>query len=197
MLIRSDKVQQYAGVYLLQNYSTCFGRPSRPSSGVHKIVTAASGTGRSIWATTFRQRGLIRPYFNKIQRDATVCRCLFTAKLLYMFRVSIAEFTLESNFLGRLNKTTILIRSNEMQQYADVYLRQNYSTCFGRLSRPSSGVHQIVTAASVTGHSIWATTFRQRGLIRPHWQKIVALIRDMTCTRSCCYILMYAWWWVW
>ena len=27
---------------------------------------------------------------NKIQRDATVCRCLFTAKLLYMFRVSIA-----------------------------------------------------------------------------------------------------------
>ena len=27
---------------------------------------------------------------NKIQRDAGVCRCLFTAKLLYMFRVSIA-----------------------------------------------------------------------------------------------------------
>ena len=29
-------------------------------------------------------------YINKIQRDVTVCRCLFTAKLLYMFRVSIA-----------------------------------------------------------------------------------------------------------
>ena len=29
-------------------------------------------------------------YINKIQRDATVCRCLFTWKLLYMFRVSIA-----------------------------------------------------------------------------------------------------------
>jgi len=29
-------------------------------------------------------------YINKIQRDATVCRCLFTAKLLYVFRVSIA-----------------------------------------------------------------------------------------------------------
>ena len=29
-------------------------------------------------------------YINKIQRDATVCRCLFTAKLLHMFRVSIA-----------------------------------------------------------------------------------------------------------
>jgi len=27
---------------------------------------------------------------NKIQRDATACGCLFTAKLLYMFRVSMA-----------------------------------------------------------------------------------------------------------
>ena len=30
-------------------------------------------------------------YINKIQRDTTVCRCLFTAKLLFMFRVSIAH----------------------------------------------------------------------------------------------------------
>ena len=29
-------------------------------------------------------------FFNKIQQDATVCRYLFTAKSLYMFRVSIA-----------------------------------------------------------------------------------------------------------
>jgi len=51
-------MQQYVGVYLLQVYSTCFGRPSRPSSGVHKTVTAASGTGHSNGATTFLQRGL-------------------------------------------------------------------------------------------------------------------------------------------
>ena len=38
-------MQQYAGTYLLQNYSTCFGCPLHPSSGVHKTVTAASGTG--------------------------------------------------------------------------------------------------------------------------------------------------------
>jgi len=29
-------------------------------------------------------------YINKIQQDGTVCRYLFTAKSLYMFRVSIA-----------------------------------------------------------------------------------------------------------
>jgi len=41
-------MQQCAGIYLLQNHSTRFGCPSHPSSGVHKTVTAASGTGHSI-----------------------------------------------------------------------------------------------------------------------------------------------------
>ena len=71
ILMSSNKTQQYAGIYLLQNYWTCFGCPSHPSSGVLKTVTAASGTGHSIWATTFFQRGQIWPS-------------------LYMFRVSIA-----------------------------------------------------------------------------------------------------------
>ena len=45
ILIRSDKMQQYAGIYLLQNHSTCFRCLSHPSSGEHKTVTAASDTG--------------------------------------------------------------------------------------------------------------------------------------------------------
>ena len=48
ILIRSKEMQQYAGIYLLQSYSTCFGCPSHPSSGLHKTVTAASSTGPSI-----------------------------------------------------------------------------------------------------------------------------------------------------
>ena len=44
-------MQQYVGTYLLQVYSTYFRRPSHPSSGVQKIVTEASGTGRSNGAT--------------------------------------------------------------------------------------------------------------------------------------------------
>ena len=58
----------------------------------------------------------------------------------------------------------VLIRSNEMQQYTDVYLLKNYSTCFGCLSHPSSGVHQIVTAASYTVH----ITCRSNNLL-PAW----------------------------
>ena len=49
ILIRSNKIQQCAGIYLLQNYSTCSGCSSHPSSGVHKNLTAASGTGRIMY----------------------------------------------------------------------------------------------------------------------------------------------------
>ena len=53
-------MQQYEVMYLRQVYSTCLGRPSRPSSGVQKTVNAASGTGHSNGTTNFPQRGLIR-----------------------------------------------------------------------------------------------------------------------------------------
>ena len=45
ILISSKNMQQYAGIYLLQNYFTCFWCPSHPSSEVHKTISAASGTG--------------------------------------------------------------------------------------------------------------------------------------------------------
>ena len=49
-------MRQYAGIYLLLNHSTYFGRPSRPSSGVHKTVVAASGTDHTIWGASFLKR---------------------------------------------------------------------------------------------------------------------------------------------
>ena len=42
-----------------------------------------------------------------------------------------------------------LKKSNEMQQYADIYLLLNYSTCFGRSSRPSSGVYKNFLAPQI------------------------------------------------
>ena len=63
-------MQPYAVIYLLQVYSTCFGRPSRPSSGVQKTVTAASGTGHSNGASTLLQRGLNRPRWRKVVHRA-------------------------------------------------------------------------------------------------------------------------------
>jgi len=48
-LKKFNEMQQYADIYLLLNYSTCFGLPSDPSSGVHKTVVAASGADHTIW----------------------------------------------------------------------------------------------------------------------------------------------------
>ena len=59
-LKKSNKMQQYADIYLLLNYSICFGRPSRLSTGVHKIVVEASGTDHTIWGASFLKRDQIR-----------------------------------------------------------------------------------------------------------------------------------------
>jgi len=53
-------MQQCADIYLLLNYSTCFGRPSRPSSGVQQTVVAASGTDHTIWGASCFKRDRIR-----------------------------------------------------------------------------------------------------------------------------------------
>jgi len=55
-----------------------------------------------------------------------------------------------------------------MQQYADIYLLLNFSTCFGRLSRPLPGVHKTVVAASGTDHNIWEASFFKRDQIRTY-----------------------------
>ena len=56
MLKKSNKMQLYADTHLLLNYSICFGRPSRPSSGVHKTVVEASGTDHTICGASFLKR---------------------------------------------------------------------------------------------------------------------------------------------
>jgi len=47
-LKKSNEMQQYADIYLLVDYCTCFGRPSRQSSAIHKTVVAASGTDHTL-----------------------------------------------------------------------------------------------------------------------------------------------------
>ena len=55
-LKKSNEMQRYADIYLLLDYSACFGRPSRPSSGVHKTVVSASGTDHTMWGASILKR---------------------------------------------------------------------------------------------------------------------------------------------
>ena len=54
-LKKFNKMQLYADIYLLLNYSTYFGCPLHPSSGVYKTVVAASGMDRTIWGASFKR----------------------------------------------------------------------------------------------------------------------------------------------
>ena len=100
--------------------------------------------------------------------------------------------TINTDFVLRNIKPHILIRSNKVQQYAGIYLLQNYSTCFGCPSHPSSGVHKTLTAASGTSH----ITYLSNSLPQT-WQNLATLEEGccsdtMTCTRGCSYSFMYS-----
>ena len=58
---------QQLAVYLFTERSLYILRvSSHPPSGVHKTVTAASGTGHIIGATTSFKRGQVRPRWNDV-----------------------------------------------------------------------------------------------------------------------------------
>jgi len=81
-------MQLYADIYLLLNYSTCFGRPSRPSSGVHKTVVAASGIDHTIWGASFFKRdvhGTFEEAVNKYLHTFASCSISPTQIKLSLF----------------------------------------------------------------------------------------------------------------
>ena len=56
IIVQRDGTQN--SLFIVQQvHCTCFGCQSHPSSGVHKTVTSASGTGRIFCASTSLQRG--------------------------------------------------------------------------------------------------------------------------------------------
>jgi hypothetical protein len=57
-------------------------------------------------------------------------------KIDYMDQSLLTMFRQSGTSMNLYKLNFILLRSNKMQQYAGVYLLQNYSTCFGRLSHP-------------------------------------------------------------
>ena len=86
---------------------------------------------------------------------------------------------LESKYSSMPNRldSYSLKKSNEMQQYADIYLLLNYSTCFGRPSRPSSRVHKTVVAAS--GDRIWASFLKRDQIFGHVWGSLLPRLYDL------------------
>ena len=83
---KSNEMQQYADIYLLLNYSTCFGPPSRPSSGVHKTVVAASGIDHTVLGASFLKRALKFTFEGACSPDSMICTrgCNYSFYVLLM-----------------------------------------------------------------------------------------------------------------
>jgi len=62
-------MQQYADIYLLLNYSTCFQHPLCPSSGVHKTVAAACGTDHTNREVSFFKHDQNESLFGHVWRS--------------------------------------------------------------------------------------------------------------------------------
>ena len=56
IIVQRDATQNSLFIFL-HVHSTCFGCQPHPSSGVHKTVITASGTGHIFYAATSLQRG--------------------------------------------------------------------------------------------------------------------------------------------
>jgi len=89
---------------------------------------------------------------------------------------------------GSVHRNSRFNKSNEMQQYADICLLLNYCTCFGRPSRPSSGVHKTVVAASGTDH----TLSREQASSNVTKFEETCSPDSMICTRGCNYSFMHS-----
>ena len=77
-LKKSNEMQKYAYIYLLLYYSKCFGRPSRPSPGVHKTVVATSSTDHIIWGIIFLKHDFwsrLRKIVRSVPEAATKVLC--------------------------------------------------------------------------------------------------------------------------
>jgi len=106
----------------------------------------------------------------------------------------VASFLQFFYICSSVHRNPRLKKSNKMQQNADIHLLLNYSTCFGRPSHPSSGVHKTVVAASGTDRTIWEGNFFKRDQIRTHLVTFeeACCPDSMICTRGCNYSFMYS-----
>jgi len=137
--------------------------------------------------------------------------------ILFNYYIRLDKFYISSSE----HRNSRLKKSNEMRQYADIYLLLIYSTCFGRPSRPSSGVHktfgpktvliwsclrklapQIVWSVPEAATTVLCTPDDGHNECLKHVESPFLVTfeeacspHSMICTRGCNYRFMYSWWW--
>jgi len=129
---------QHKAVYLLFCEFTLHvsGVNPHPSSGVHKTVTIASGTGYISCAATSLQRG-------QATHHEKYLNCNYNLRYWSYFLCSYLPPTWPSYPSWGVHKTVTTASGTG-------HIQQVHSTCFGCQPRPSSGINKTVTTASGT-----------------------------------------------
>jgi len=81
--------------------------------------------------------------------------------------------------LPTLQKPILITVQRDATQRSLFIVLQVHSTCFGCQTRPSTGVHKTVTAASGIGHIFYAATSIQDGQAWPRWRELAAVPEDV------------------
>ena len=123
---------QHKAVYLLFcKFTTCFGCQPHPSSGVHKTLTTASGTGHIFCAATSLQRGLAWPRWWEVDIQTSLSTAILDVLVLsFLFDSGIWVYPFFLKVLSYL----IFCHSCHLSYW-----------CSSSISRPScSTCHQVV-----------------------------------------------------
>ena len=143
--------------YSLQNYSTSFGRFLHPSSGALTTVEAATGACH-VWVSVHHK--------SILYKEPT--RCNFGSIVYYSLQnystcfgrflspssgvlTTVEAATGACHVWVSVHHNSILYKKPTRCNFGSIvyYSLQNYSTCFGRFLRPSSGVLTNLEAATV------------------------------------------------
>ena len=145
---------------ILQVHSTCFGCQPHPSSGAHKTVTTASGTGHIFCAAASLHRG------HKTVTTASGTGHIFCATTCQPCPSSGIHKTVTT-----ASGTGHIFCAATCQPHPSSGVHKTVTTASGTghiffattcQPHPSSGVHKTVTTASGTGHIFCAATSLQR-----------------------------------
>jgi len=126
-------------------------------------------------------------YINKFERDATVCRCLFTARLLYMFRdATVCRCFFTARLLYMFRDATVcrcFFTPRLLYMFRDATLRRClFTTRLLYMFRVP--IAPIIRGTSNCNCSFWYRSYhvseQQTSANVPRWRKVVALTCDMT-----------------
>ena len=188
---------------ILQVHSTCFGCQRHPSSGVHKTVTTASGTGHIFCAVSSLQRGQLGQAWSRWREVAAQKIWPVPEAVVTVLWPTLPSFaTLER---GSCTKN---VTSNGGCSYSFMYswlTTLQGGSCTKNMTSTGGCSYSFVYSwlATLQGGSCTKHMTSTGGCSYSFVYSWLATLEGGNCTKNmittggCSYSSVYSWWWVW